>query len=308
MVLNFPASPTDGQVYDDYYYDSTNSVWRLKNAVISPANFSNTATGEYDDDYAYKYVSFTSNGTLNVTTAGLCDILLVGGGGGGGCYAGAGGGAGGVLYIENAYLPAGSHSVVVGAGGEALIAAYTNQGISGQNGFPSSLWKYYVPGGGGGGGYEFVYNSSSYGSGHGEHGASGGGATAGPGTAQPPGSGVPGIGHDGGVNYANSYSGGGGGAGAPGGDATVSSNGNGGDGISNSITGSAVTYGGGGGGGVGAVGGAGGGGDGGVDGTDGLGGGGGGVGSPPTGGSTGTTAGGSGIVIVRVITGAASGS
>lgn len=29
MALDFPASPTDGQIFDKYQYDATTGVWRL---------------------------------------------------------------------------------------------------------------------------------------------------------------------------------------------------------------------------------------------------------------------------------------
>ena len=43
----------------------------------------------------YKYHTFTSNGTLVVTTGGDVECLVIAGGGGGGSFAGGAGGAGG---------------------------------------------------------------------------------------------------------------------------------------------------------------------------------------------------------------------
>jgi len=307
MALDFPTSPTDGQIYDNYYWDDTNSRWQLLGSALEvPANFSNTPTGSYTDGYDYEYVSFTADGSLTVTRGGYADVLLVGGGGGGGRAYSAGGGAGGVLYIENAYLPAGTLDVVVGAGGVNFASTSAGDGpIVGQNGLPSSLWKYYVPGGGGGGCVHTYFNISGYDPLGGQNGGSGGGSGGEQDavTTTRPGLGVPGLGNDGG-NGAQYAGGGGGGAGAAGGASSTNVGGNGGNGIANSITGSSVTYGGGGGGGS-ATGGSGGTGGGGAgisgagNGTDGTantgGGGGGGAGTNYTGGD-----GGSGIVIVRV--------
>lgn len=297
MALDFPTSPTDGQIYDNYYWDNTNSVWRLlSDSLEVPANFSNTATGTYTDGFDYKYVSFTADGTLTVTRGGYADVLLVGGGGAGGHWGGGGGGAGGVLYIENAYLPAGNLDVVVGAGGSSVASGLPQYTFPGEDGKPSILHEYYVPGGGGGGSPGYLWNTTTYYSAPAGTGASGGGkAVYSAGVQGPRASGIPGIGNDGGLAFGGT-SGGGGGAGAVGGDASAGVNGNGGDGISNSITGSAVIYGGGGAGPNPATGGSGGGGSN-SAGTDGLGGGG--------AGKSGTSeqfAGGSGIVIVRVRT------
>ena len=58
-----------------------------------------TSSSITDSSQAYTLLSFTSDGTLTVSAAGLFDVLLVGGGGGGGSEngstAGAGGGGGG---------------------------------------------------------------------------------------------------------------------------------------------------------------------------------------------------------------------
>lgn len=67
----------------------------------------------------YQYTSFTSNGTLTVTKAGLFDVLVFGGGCGGSTdfsYSG-GGGSGGILQ-QTIYLTA-NQTVTIGAGGAA---------------------------------------------------------------------------------------------------------------------------------------------------------------------------------------------
>ena len=91
----------------------TGTPWLQTWDMVKPADFSDTATGSYT---GYKYITFTSSGTLTVTTPGFADIVVVGGGGGSG-FIGSGGGAGGVLQITNAYLPVGTLTVTVGAGG-----------------------------------------------------------------------------------------------------------------------------------------------------------------------------------------------
>ena len=254
---------------------------------VSNADFSNTPTGTYT---GYKYITFNSSGTLVVTKAGLCDILLVGGGGGGSGVIAGGGGAGGHVYLTDCYLPAGDIPVTVGGG-----ATGSSSRTVANNGSPSIISGYCAVGGGSGA-------SELYGLLGGSGGA--GGYTGGGG-----GAGVTGQGNSGGSGSGNAGTptgGGGGGAGGSGGNGnTAGVAGNGGPGLANSITGSSVTRAGGGGGGTpsggGGSGGSGGGGAGsgstGGSGTANTGGGGGGGGNsaPVLGGN-----GGSGVVIVRV--------
>ena len=241
---------------------------------VGSASISDTPTGSYT---GYEYWTYTASGTLTVTKAGFADVLVVGGGGGGGSGIGGtssagGGGAGGFLSVSNAYLEAGSLTVVVGAGGTSISS------LNGDNGVSSRLNAYYGVGGGGGGG--------RYG---GIGGLAGGSAGGGSMNASYTGVAVSGQGNVGSAPISSTAGGGGGGAGA------AATNDNGGAGLASSITGSSVTYAGGGGGDPSGSGGAGGGGAGtGVSGTANTGGGGGGASS----GVAGT--GGSGIVIVRV--------
>lgn len=93
------------------------------------ADFSNTATGTYSSSgIDYKYVRFTANGTLTITSDGVADVLVVGGGGGG--YSGGGaqaaGSSGLALYIPGVYLPAGSHTVTIGSGGGSTANGNTS--------------------------------------------------------------------------------------------------------------------------------------------------------------------------------------
>lgn len=277
---------------------------------VPNANFSDTATGTYTDagGTAWKYITYTSSGTLNVTTAGFADLLIVAGGAGGsvaerGC---GGGGAGGHLEIVNAYLPSGSITVTVGAGGAGGTGNASLRANAGFNGSPSRVGSYYAVGGGNGAVANDLAtpNGNVGGSGGGGGGwsnSSGGSGTAGQGNAGGGGSGT----------GPNNGAGGGGGAGGVGSAGTGTTGGAGGAGASNSYTGSAVTRAGGGGGGsyggTAGTGGSGGGGAGqanagsaATSGTANTGGGGGGHGRASAGSNAG--AGGSGVVVIRVRT------
>ena len=35
MALNFPSAPTNGQVYDEFYYDSAAGIWRRQLTVTN---------------------------------------------------------------------------------------------------------------------------------------------------------------------------------------------------------------------------------------------------------------------------------
>jgi len=182
---------------------------------VGAANFSDTATGSYT---GFKYITFTASGTLNVTTAGFADLFIVGGGAGSNSQGG--GGGGGVLQVTNAYLPAGSINVTIGAGGAPL----------GRNGIATNIGSYFSPGGGG------------TGSGAAFNGSSGGGQDGN--TSGAGGSGTPGVGFAGGTastSPAAYGSGGGGGAGAVGGNGTSTTGGNGGNGASTTIAGTTPT-------------------------------------------------------------------
>ena len=281
--------------------------WQVFSSGIGAAAISSPApSGRYTDvDGTWDYYEFTASGSLTLDRGGFADVLVVGGGGGGGIApsaGGAGGGAGAHLYATDAYLPAGSLTVTIGAGG----AAYTSvqgEGRLGNNGGASSIGNYYAPGGGGAGtktvaGSDRLLRYSHAGLNGGSGGGAGGFET---GSTAAAGLGIA-LGNDGGTG-ASQAGGGGGGAGAQGSSASSGAGGNGGAGSANSITGSSVTRAGGGGGhgsttrGSGGTGGGGdattGNGDSGTTNTGG--GGGGGVGTGNAGGP-----GGSGIVIVRV--------
>ena len=254
------------------------------------------------------------SGLTSTAPSLVADYLVVAGGGSGGGNYGGGGGAGGLRTSYGSATGGGesaesslslssatNYTVTVGSGGAAANPANVN----GSNGSDSVFDTITSIGGGGGGG-----------STTGNTGGSGGGAkyntSAGSGTAN--------QGYGGGTGAGGSpyTQGGGGGAGAVGGNYGSVNSGDGGVGISVSITGSAVYYAGGGGGGgasdtggSGGSGGNGGGGTGGTtnyhgganvqatSGTSNTGGGGGGAGGQVGSPALGSGAGGSGVVIIR---------
>jgi hypothetical protein len=283
---------------------STNEVRSSSNYYVGSTASTPTISGNYDSstvdgDYTYyKWTTATSSGSYTTDIAQDYEYLVVAGGGGGGDTRAGGGGAGGMLSGTGFAVAATTISgITVGAGGAGATASNT----PGSNGSDSVFSTVTSTGGGGG--------SGSGGSGGASDGGSGGGSTSDHGAGSY-GDGTAGQGNDGADGSAapNYGAGGGGGAGAAGTLGTTTVGGNGGVGLSNSITGSAVFYAGGGGGGTylsstPGSGGNGGGGDGkwnavGESGTANTGGGGGGGGHNGTVGFDGG-AGGSGLVVIR---------
>jgi len=163
-------------------------------------------------------IKYAGSGSITIGVPGYVEILVMGGGGACGMqntnFEGGGGGGGGVIYSTSAFLPAGTHTVTVGAGGAKNDTAP-------KNGEGSEVGPYAALGGGTGG-----PNSNSIGAKSGGNGGCGGGGAAG----TSGGSALLSQGYNGGV------SGGGGAGGAPSGNT-------GGAGRSISITGTSVTYG-----------------------------------------------------------------
>lgn len=201
----------------------------------------------------YTGMSFTSDGTLTVTKAGLFEVCCVGAGAGGATYssgAGGGGGAGG-LVISTIYLAATTYAVTIGAGGTAT--AFSGSAKSARFGKATSLGatpNIYVSATGGNG----VENTND---GEGQ-GVFGGGAGS---LAATTNGGVTNVqGYKGGNAASASTAGGGGGMTAVGGNGSGATGGAGGAGydVSTFIGGSALFKCGGGGGGGSTTGGAGG--------------------------------------------------
>ena len=242
----------------------------------------------------YKIHTFTSPGTFTVSSIGNpvggpnnVDYLVVAGGGGAGNGFGGGGGAGG--YRTSFPSPAGV--IPVSATGYPITVGAGGAGGPGSNGLgtdgTNSIFSTITSTGGGGGGF-----SSNSGRSGGSGGGSGGtGGSGGAGNTPPV---SPSQGFAGGTGGSSSAGGGGGASEAGNTDGTSA----GGDGLSNSITESPVSRGGGGSGrkscGAAGIAGDGGGGGGNTSGTINTGGGG---GADLIGETSG--AGGSGIVIIR---------
>ncbi len=185
----------------------------------------------------------TSISTTTTPTTASVEYLAAGGGGGGGGAtslgtnfdASGGGGGAGEVETGSTALALGNYSVIIGNGGTGG-ASNGSRGTSGQNTTIGS--SITALGGGGGGGS----NSAE------DDGLSGGSGGGGGGEASLVTSGTGGTGtagFNGGAGSSSGEGGGGGGAGAVGGAAP----GNGGIGTSSSISGTSVFYGGGGGGG-----------------------------------------------------------
>jgi hypothetical protein len=198
-----------------------------------------TVTSINEGGVDYDVYTFTSGGSITFSSGGDVEYLIVAGGGGGGA-AGAnsfesvgGGGAGGML--PNTGTPgtfaatASSYTIAVGTGGAG--GTTTVQGGNGGNSSISGAGAPAVAIGGGAGGSQNAYFL-------GLSGGSGGGQ-GGPVGAIP--AGTAGQGNDG--ERAQDPGGGGGGAGQAGG---ANGQGRGGDGVTNAITGTAVSYAGGG--------------------------------------------------------------
>lgn len=193
--------------------------------------------------------NFTGSGSITIGTPGTAEILIIGGGGGGSTGHMAGGGAGGFHENTSAFLPAGTLTVTIGAGGPSNYQS--NQGQS-FNGYSSVLGP-YIAVGGGAGGAQISYANQQVGPGI--IGGSGGGGAMGqqnqsctvPGGAPS----VSGQGNSGGYGGASgsNYGGGGGGGAGGSGYSYWDTRPYGGEGKSSSITGSSVVYASGGGGG-----------------------------------------------------------
>jgi hypothetical protein len=182
-------------------------------------------------------IQFTGSGSITISTAGTVEALIVGGGAAPGNWSaatyGGGGGAGGYYYTTTAYLPTGTYTVSVAAGGAgSTTVAGSPGGLSYIGG--TSLAHIVATGGGQGGGASGVGNGSPGASG----GGSGGNAAYNAGTTNLPIQGNNG----GGTSGVGGYGGGGGGSASAGTSGTASVAGSGGNGTANSITGSSITY------------------------------------------------------------------
>jgi len=277
-----------------YANSSTKQIFLPTGNTASRAANGTAGIFRYNSELAI-YEGFTGGTWVRFQTfpQGVYTInyLIVAGGGGGGAAGAAGGGGGGGGFIASSLsvTPGATYTMVVGGGGASATA-----------GTDSSITGVEIATGGGRGGTA-PGNGGSGGSGGG--GSSGGGD---PTLAGAGGAGVSGQGFAGGNG--GTFTGGGGGGGSAVGGTVFSDSlaGPGGNGYSNTLTGTTVVYSGGGGGGGGSSpisGGSGGGGAGGANGGTNTGGGGGGFYN-----GIGTGAGGSGVIVVSVPTASYSGT
>lgn len=198
----------------------------------------------------YTIHTFTTSGTLSPLSSLTASYLIVAGGGGAGTQSAGGGGAGGLLSGSGLTIDTNStYLVTVGSGGAGAPAGTSGACVAGVSGTSSSFSMVTTTavGGGGSGSYRVAGGLPGSSGGSGGGGAiplgAGGAGTSGQGFA----------GGQGGTDTNNNLDvgGGGGGAGAAGvsyNDANTAIRGDGGIGVSSSISGTATYYAGGGGG------------------------------------------------------------
>ena len=213
-----PTSPTEGQFYFNSTFDSIliyhNSKWMFADS----RHIATGGTVSYYNDGSNDWVIhhfLDTDSKFRILANTTCDILVVAGGGSGGygSYCGAGGG-GGVRYWDDTTVAAGTHTILVGAGGQV---GDSSRGQIGGNSRFGTLTA--VVGGGGGGNYGGGSNVVQYTGGTG--GSGGGGGTSSWSGNVAAGAGTTDAdsyvqGYAGGIGYGNgdnSYGGAGGGAG-----------------------------------------------------------------------------------------------
>jgi titin len=99
------------------YTEASNSVTPVAMATVTGGTVTTPGDG-------YRYHTFTTSGTLAISSSALtADVLVVGAGGSGGQNFGGGGGGGGVLYQTNQSIAVGSYEVTV-----ATTTARNNSG------------------------------------------------------------------------------------------------------------------------------------------------------------------------------------
>ena len=236
---------TGVNAYSGYEANGTFTIlneFEDENIIASRIDFQRLRLG---DRYVY-IITNTEECTFSIKrNLTLKDALVVGGGGSGGYTAGGGGGGGGVTVLDKERLvPAGDAlTVKVGAGGINTVSGWSVQGLQGETSTLTftdgvSLFAY---GGGGGGCYQGKPSSAKTVG----HIASGGGGGSGASVS----GGEPGVNYNpdyGTIGGTSSASLGGGGGGA----FSAATGANGGEGVTNAITGAEVVYGSGGGGGA----------------------------------------------------------
>jgi hypothetical protein len=113
-ALTFPGSPTNGQVFNTFVFNSTRGVWeRNPYAVISGGTETSYTDANGQDWSAH---IFSTSGTLTVSKAGQLDVLCIGGGAGSSSRYGhhSGGGAGAVRWGWFDFDTVGDYTIVIG--------------------------------------------------------------------------------------------------------------------------------------------------------------------------------------------------
>lgn len=245
-VQTFAQSATTGNAQWDGYVTETHFI---DGQALTADDF-----GEYDDNGTWKPLAYTGTYGTNgfylpmdeTRDSIVTDYLVIAGGGSGGSRAGGGGGAGGYL-TGTAYLkPSTTYTITVGAGGAAVVSIPSARGNNGTNSVLSGTRISTITsiGGGAGGVYPGSTSLVATTGGSGGGGGSVLGSTSGAGAA-----GTTSQGNAGGDGASDAYhGGGGGGAGSAGSNGSASVGGAGGSGSASSITGSSITRAGGGGG------------------------------------------------------------
>ena len=221
-----PGSPFEGQIIYETDTDVVRAfdgtTWNLVGASSYASASGGTTSTITASGVSYKLHTFTTSGTLTISTAGFVDIMAIGAGGGGHGTVFApttgGGGGGGEIYLEiRRYMNAGTYAVAIGAG--------VSGGLGGRTYMNDNAFGFGVLAAQGGGPGSYTGGGSSYG-GAGGGGGSYGGAYGGGTTLI-----GRGISRDGGqAAGGDGGSGGGGGAGGNGGNASGFTGGSGGPG------------------------------------------------------------------------------
>ena len=109
MVLNFPDTPSDGDIYEQYKYNATDDVWNLN-------------LPEYVGAYDFEYLVIAGGGGGQSSPTG--SSAGAGGGGAGGYRSSVvGESSGGGASAETApQITIGTYTVTVGAGGTGASA------------------------------------------------------------------------------------------------------------------------------------------------------------------------------------------
>ena len=163
-IYNFDVEASDG----------LNITARSFSVTLMDVPTGGDTTGTYTvTGQGYTSHTFLSSGSFYNAADLTCDIMVVAGGGAGGnshtSNGNGGGGGGGMVVATGHVLPAGTHTITVGAGGARSGGGSNSPGNDGNNSVVISTPTLTAVGGGGGGG-----NHSST---TGRDGGSGGGAS-----------------------------------------------------------------------------------------------------------------------------------